>query len=509
MDSTFSHYEFAALITVGITFALGLFSIVSDWKKPIVRPFGIYLLLIAAWAFFLYLMISAKDEKTSLFFARFLHCPSSFLPATYLSFILHLISTSQNKTHFWLRRISYSIGFLFLLITFHPNFVDRVVPKMGFRFILEPGPLYMFFILWFVFISIVVLVFLLQGLMKSSGIKRNQIAHVILAHIIGYGGGSMIFLPNFNIPVPTFALYCIPVAHLFIFYAIVNHQLLNLKIVLRRAGLLVMIYGMLLLVALPMIYYLYNQAGQHPGLNLKLFFSFLIVLSGIFSIGPFLYAYFVKKSSFYQEHTLAGITHELKSPLATIESITELLEGNLRSGEGPEKSLEYIEIMHRNTDRLKAYVMDLLSLFQVKDKKVLLDMEESDLLEICHQALSEASELATRKKLEIRLSSNTEKMIVNCDRRKIIQVITNLLSNAIKFSPSQRSINIGLKNEKNKFRVTIKDQGQGIPLKDLPFVFDRFFQGRSAKSNQGTGIGLAIAKLWVEAHGGEIGVESE
>jgi two-component system sensor histidine kinase BaeS len=98
-------------------------------------------------------------------------------------------------------------------------------------------------------------------------------------------------------------------------------------------------------------------------------------------------------------------------------------------------------------------------------------------------------------------------LTVRCDGKRIEQVVSNLLSNAVKFT-REGEIRIRLTDDGKNARVEITDSGAGIPADELPFVFDRLFRGASARSVKGTGIGLAIAKTWVEAHGGQIKAES-
>jgi signal transduction histidine kinase len=97
---------------------------------------------------------------------------------------------------------------------------------------------------------------------------------------------------------------------------------------------------------------------------------------------------------------------------------------------------------------------------------------------------------------------------VNCDSLKIQQVLSNVVGNAVKFTESGK-VDIQLDNRGSDILFRVRDNGHGIPSDELPYVFDRFFQGKTGRSAKGTGLGLTIAKLWVEAHGGRIWAESE
>jgi signal transduction histidine kinase len=165
-------------------------------------------------------------------------------------------------------------------------------------------------------------------------------------------------------------------------------------------------------------------------------------------------------------------------------------------------------MIQKNTARLRSQVTDLLSLFRYKGKNMLLDMEVIDLGDLCDAAVRDMSNLISNRGLRCLISKKSDNLKIKCDGKKIGQVVANLLSNAIKFS-SESEIQINIESRDTELVFSIVDHGHGIAASELPYIFDRFYQGQAGKNQKGTGIGLAISKMWVEAHGGEIHAESD
>jgi signal transduction histidine kinase len=503
---SFSHYEFAVLLALISSFSIGIFCLVWGWNRPLSRVFGFYNLVITGWAYCWYQTITSTDSARGLFFDRLLHIPTSFIPAFFLLFVQLLLVNTSDNTQRLLKRAFFISGALFASLSFHPNYVASAIPKMGFRMYPEPGSLYIAFTLWFTATVIIILAILLKALANTKGEKRNQIAYVLLAYTLGYVGGTMTFLPAYNIPMPAWGLYLIPLGQILVLYTIVAHRLLNLRLFIRRASLLIGIYAGLILITIPLFYFLHARIIAMTIFDYRIFYTEALLLGGVFALAPFLYAYFVQKGSYFHEHTMAGITHELKSPLATIESALEVLVENLKKDTKNIANIEYAEMIHRNAQRLGAYVNDLLNVFRVKNKKLLLEYANVNLRELCEKIVDELNPLAAKQNSKIVLKSS--EAIANCDPKKISQVLSNLISNAVKFTENG-TITVSVSEHNRQIECSVLDTGEGMTPNEIPHIFDRFFQGTAGKRGKGTGLGLAISKLWVEAHGGEIHAESD
>jgi len=201
-----------------------------------------------------------------------------------------------------------------------------------------------------------------------------------------------------------------------------------------------------------------------------------------------------------QRRFLADVGHELRTPLTAIHGNVDLIR---HTGEADEQSLSTIET---EVGRLTRLVNDLLLLAQADAGKLPLDYRpvelDTVLLEVFQQACMLAHEQANLRIGEV------DQVIVCGDRDRLKQVLLNLVGNAVKYTPSGGEIVIGVGKTLNWARLTVQDNGPGIPAEDLPHIFERFYRAEKSRSRKGFGLGLSIARWIVERHGGMIEVQS-
>ena len=204
---------------------------------------------------------------------------------------------------------------------------------------------------------------------------------------------------------------------------------------------------------------------------------------------------------------IGNISHEFRTPLAGIKAMVETLrEGAV---EDKETAGDFLARIDSEVDRLTQLVAELTELSRVETGKAELRKEPLDLNQLVDEVIDQLSPQAKRQKITITRKSAADLPSVPADRDRVRQVIANLVHNAIKFTPTGGRITITSRALEDSSVVDISDTGIGIPKEDLPRVFERFYKGDKARAGEGTGMGLAIAKHVVEAHGGNIWVESE
>lgn len=205
---------------------------------------------------------------------------------------------------------------------------------------------------------------------------------------------------------------------------------------------------------------------------------------------------------------VANVSHELKTPLTSIKSYTEtILDGMV---EDVDMQRQFLEVVNSEADRMTRLVRDLLQLSNFDAKKVVFDKEYHDYNDLINKAVLKLRVTAEQKSQKLTYEAKVDKMEGYFDYDRIEQVVLNIMSNAIKYTPEHGVVDIELREEEAYAVIAIKDNGMGIPAKDIPFVFDRFYRVDKARSREmgGTGLGLSIAREIVEAHGGEIDVQS-
>jgi two-component system phosphate regulon sensor histidine kinase PhoR len=205
---------------------------------------------------------------------------------------------------------------------------------------------------------------------------------------------------------------------------------------------------------------------------------------------------------------VANVSHELKTPITSILGFVE----TLRDGavEDPARAERFLDIIADHAHRLHMIVEDLLSLSRLESQEKSISLEEIEVGELV-DAVMHACEPQAREK-NIRLYRK-------CDRRTqarvnaslLQQAVTNLVDNAIKYSDRDASVGVEISTADGELRIAVHDSGPGIPKRDLPRIFERFYRVDRARSRAlgGTGLGLSIVKHIAQAHGGSVEAQSE
>lgn len=209
-----------------------------------------------------------------------------------------------------------------------------------------------------------------------------------------------------------------------------------------------------------------------------------------------------------KQEVVAMVSHDLRSPLATIRSFLEMLEAGL-FGDITERGQHLLGVANRNTSRMLTLIKDLLDIERMEAGMLELNCTEvkmNDVFEHCQHAVQG---LATER--SVKLNFGTSNITLLADEDRLVQICTNLITNAIKFSPNDGTVKATARENGSVVTISIADEGRGIPKDLVGSIFDRFKQieRADAKEKGGTGLGLAICKALVELHNGTISVESE
>ncbi len=205
---------------------------------------------------------------------------------------------------------------------------------------------------------------------------------------------------------------------------------------------------------------------------------------------------------------VADVSHELKTPMTTISGFIDgILDGTIEE----EKQKYYLTIVSDEVKRLSRLVQSMLSMSRLESGEFVLNPELFDLGQLlCSVVISQEQRIESND-IQIVGLDEIEPISVTADRDLIHQVVYNLVDNAIKFTDKNGSISFTLKNENKKTVLTVTNTGKGIPEKELPYIFERFYKvdkSRSASKNS-TGLGLYIVKTIITAHGGQVAVSSK
>lgn len=207
---------------------------------------------------------------------------------------------------------------------------------------------------------------------------------------------------------------------------------------------------------------------------------------------------------------LASMSHELRTPLNAVIGFSQVLEEEL-FGELSEKQKEYVRDILASGQLLLSLINEILDLSKVEAGHVDIEESEFSLQDVLDAGFAMLRERAHRHGIALTFDVAAELDTVRGDERKVKQVVFNLLANAVKFTPDGGRVEVTARRVGPDLEVAVQDCGPGIPLEEQELIFEPFYQahGGSAVVREGTGLGLALAKKFVELHGGRIWVESQ
>jgi len=216
----------------------------------------------------------------------------------------------------------------------------------------------------------------------------------------------------------------------------------------------------------------------------------------------------IKRLEKVRKDFIANVSHELKTPVATISGFSETLldEG----GKNPENVIEFTQIIYDEARRLSLLINDLLELSKLESDESNLNMQTINLSQLVGENVDRMVKVARLKNISIQYNLPAKPIELISDKNSINQILLNLLDNAIKYSTDEGQIEVKLEELSDLVTIRISDSGIGIPEKEIPRIFERFYRVDKARSRKtgGTGLGLAIVKHLAENIGGQVTVTS-
>jgi signal transduction histidine kinase len=212
----------------------------------------------------------------------------------------------------------------------------------------------------------------------------------------------------------------------------------------------------------------------------------------------------------HKSEFLANMSHELRTPLNAIIGFSEVLAQKM-FGEVNEKQLDYLNDINSSGQHLLSLINDILDLAKIEAGRMELDLARFDPAQAIDNTLTLIRERATRQGIALTLEAATDIGECVADARKFKQIMLNLLSNAVKFTPEGGRVSVRARRANGGLEIAVSDTGIGIAEADQKLVFEEFRQasGDYLKKSEGTGLGLALTRSFVELHGGRISLQSE
>jgi len=204
---------------------------------------------------------------------------------------------------------------------------------------------------------------------------------------------------------------------------------------------------------------------------------------------------------------VANVSHELRTPLASIKSVIETLEGGAL--EDPAVARDFLSRADAEVDRLVQMVEELLELSRIESGELPMSQEPVEMASVVADAVDRLRSQAEKQGLSLTVDIAADLPPIIGDAERLARVVVNLLHNAVKFTAAGGAVHVSAGLTDGSVTVKVSDTGVGIAPEDLSRIFERFYKSDRARGSGGTGLGLAVVKHIVQAHGGTVSVESE
>ncbi len=214
-----------------------------------------------------------------------------------------------------------------------------------------------------------------------------------------------------------------------------------------------------------------------------------------------------QKQDRLRRELVANISHDLRTPIAILHGYLETLTLKINTLT-PQEQQTYIQQALESSERLNTLITELFQLAKLDSSTTVLTKSDFNLSELIHDIVQKFQLKATNNKIKLAINIQKRSVSVHADIGLISRVLENLLDNSFKFTSENEHINVSVTEKENSAIITVQDSGRGIPEKDLPKVFERFYQASNNNRTQPGGLGLAIVKRIVELHQGTVEVTS-
>jgi signal transduction histidine kinase len=522
------HYLASLFLTSATTLGLGLFVIFYPQSRSLHKIFGLYSLAISAWSFFQALFTFPENELFAVWITKTIHITILFIPALFFHFIWKLLRRRSLKP---IVLLNYVICVAFLLFLPSPWFIRGVIARDYLKssythgFFTDPGPLYLWHVVWFVTIATVGLILLFRETLLTNGPRKNQLWYLTIGTLLGYLGGLPNYAYSFDHPIPIinpYGTYAVPIYVAMTAYAIVRHKLLDIRIVFRRSAvysLLIACITAMYLVTVLIMERLFQGFFGYRSIFATIIVAFFIAIffnplrnriqafvdRALFKATPVELA--AQREQLLVEvrrgdqmkavATLAaGLAHEIKNPLASIKTFTDYL--NTRYTD-PEFRAKFQKIVGGEVERINLIVQQLLEFAKPVPPK----LAPLDVSQVVDETLDFLNSELVQRHVDVKRQYETTVRILG-DPHQLKQVFLNLFLNSMQATNGHGQLDVHTAERGDELVVTIADNGSGISPKDLPHIFEPFF---TTKTN-GTGLGLAVVQGIIKEHGGRIAVES-
>jgi len=497
-------HNVGALVSGLTAVALAIFCIVNNRTKLVNRTLALTNVAVAIFSFSHLIGTNVPDPHLSRLVLMFnLSVIFTIVFTVHTAFAFLEMDRSRTKTIFFIYTIG--IGMTIFYIIFPETFILDSVPKMYFPNYYVPGQLHwlMRIIFQILFTTYLFVELVIAAIKNPNPVLRNRAKYFAATAVLGYGLGLIPLFLIYNIPLdPVWGIWFVPIYSIPLVYAIVTYDLVDVKIIARKAFL----YGLALAVVCGFLV-AFNFSNEWIRQAYPLFPIWIIPL--ITSIGAVSVAFFVWRSlrqgELLKYEFITVVTHKFRTPLTHIKWAAENLTKSPLSPEDQEQ----LNFIRDSNSKLVELTNLLMNVSETENSTYQYKIEPQDLSTLTDDVITSlASQTQSRHIIIEKNYTATTKAL--CDPSRIRFVVQVLLENALHYAPEKSTVTIAVFSTENEASISVTDRGIGIPKEEVPLLFTKFYRGKQAKlaDTEGMGIGLFLSKEVITRQSGKLSVTS-
>jgi len=522
MLTSFDYYSLSLFVGGFVAIVSGVIVYINNRHSFTNLAWFLLTISTAIWSFGYFLMINAPTYNIAFLSNWILHYSAIFIPIFYLLFVLAITGYYERYKKILFLSVVFLV--IFLILNSTSLLVRDVLPKFIFHYAPDAGPFYIYFTLYFFALVLFSLIILILKIRSVDVTEAQRLKYILFSSSAGFIGGGSVFFLTFNINLPPYPLIFFTFYPIIIAYAILRHNLFNVKIIATELFIFILWIIILIRVFL-------SQSPLEKGINVTLLA--LIIIFGTLLIKGVTKEVrtreriegLVKDLAKANEHLremeqqksefVSIASHQLRTPLTAIKGYASMiLEGSF--GALNEQARDAVEKLFKSSQRLVGLVEDFLTVSRIERGKMQFDFISVDLKELIGGVVRDLELDAKDKGPALTFQiENGSLYVVRGDALKLKQVFTNIVDNAIKFT-NHGFIRVLLSrnDETKKMRIAVSDTGAGMDFNTILHLFKRFDEemtsdrGRNVGMSPG-GLGLYVSHQIIKAHGGTIWAQSE
>lgn len=494
----------SGLINAVIAVTFGLLIISKNWRERSNIVFALMTVALAVWGFGYWMWLNTTLQAEAFFWLGILSTGSIFIPVFFFHWVVLLLDQERQNRLAYVS--AYTVAIFMSLFAFSRLFISTVSQKLYFPFWPDAAPLYTTYIFTiYVGLIIYTLFMLVRTYFHSDNqYLRGRVMYILFGAILGFGGGFFNFLLWYDVYIPPYGTFLVAAFPFLLGYAALKHNLFSLKTITTE--ILVFFISVVLLIELVL-------SKSYIEMLLRGTFFITTTIAGYLLIRS-VYREVeqreeIQKLSDEKSEFMTFASHEIRNPITAMRGYASLISDGT-TGTIPPTTKDAAEKILVTGNEVLALISQFLNKSKLELGQIAYAHEPFDMA-VAVSAVADGYEPHARQKgiQLIKKIDEAHHFTVKGDESKLKEVVGNVIDNSLKYT-RQGSITVAVEQHDTAIRVVISDTGVGIPAETLPHLFKKFSRADAQKVNLlGTGVGLYLAKTFIEGQGARIWAESD